>query len=97
MDQTDEYGDPACNSCEFKVKAVEKAEVIKVEKVLKGSLDSIPSPSPSVKIQIMGEKVCLRCKGKTLLGFVNKLLKTKSLLTTTSNALPIQLEQTFPP
>ena len=27
MDQTDEYGDPACNSCEFKVKAVEKAEV----------------------------------------------------------------------
>jgi hypothetical protein len=28
MDQTDEYGDPACNSCEFKVKAVEKAEVI---------------------------------------------------------------------
>ena len=54
MDQTDEYGDPACNSCEFKVKAVEKAEVIKVEKILKGSLDLIPSPSPSVKIQIMG-------------------------------------------
>ena len=38
----------------------------KVEKVLKGSLDSIPSPS--VKIQILGGKVCLRCKGKTLLG-----------------------------
>ena len=36
----------------------------KVEKILKGSLDSIPSPSPSVKIQIMGGKVCLRCKGK---------------------------------
>ena len=46
----------------------------KVEKILKGSLDSIPSPSPSVKIQIMGGKVCLRCKGKTLLGVVNKLL-----------------------
>ena len=30
----------------------------KVEKILKGSLDSIPSPSPSVKIQIMGGKVC---------------------------------------
>ena len=45
----------------------------KVEKILKGSLDSIPSPSPSVKIQIMGGKVCLRCKGKTLLGVVNKL------------------------
>ena len=50
----------------------------KVEKVLKGSLDSIPSLSPSVKIQIMGGKVCLRCRGKTLLGIVNKLLKTKS-------------------
>ena len=37
----------------------------KVEKNLKGNLDSIPSPSPSVKIQIMGRKVCLWCKGKT--------------------------------
>ena len=53
--------------------------IIKVEKILKGSLDWIPSPSPSVKIQIMGGKVFLRCKGKTLLGVVNKLLKTKSL------------------
>ena len=34
-------------------------------------------PSPSVKIQIMGRNVCLSCKGKTLLGIVNKLLKTK--------------------
>ena len=33
----------------------------KVEKIFKGSLDSIPSPS--VKIQIMSGKVCLRCKG----------------------------------
>jgi hypothetical protein len=30
---------------------------VKVEKNLKGSLDLIPSPSPSVKIQIMGMKV----------------------------------------
>ena len=29
----------------------------KVEKILKGSLDSIPSPSPSVKIQITVGKV----------------------------------------
>ena len=69
----------------------------KVENVLKGSLDSIPLPSPSVKIQIMGEKVCLRCKGKTLLGFVNKLLKRKSLLTSPSNVLPYCLKQTFLP
>ena len=51
----------------------------KVEKILKGSLDLIPSPSPSVKIQIMG-------KAKTLLGIVNnKRLKTKSLLARPSN------------
>ena len=33
--------------------------ISKVEKILEGSLDSIPSPSPSssVKIQIMGRKV----------------------------------------
>ena len=30
-----------------------------VEKILKGSLDSIQSPSPSVKIQIIGGKVYL--------------------------------------
>ena len=36
-----------------------KTQIAKVEKVLKGSLDSIPlpSPSPSVKIQIMSWKV----------------------------------------
>ena len=62
----------------------------KVEKILKGSLDLIPSPS--MKIQIMGGKVCLRCKGKTLLGIVNKLLKTKSLLTSPSNVLPYYLK-----
>ena len=60
----------------------------KVEKILKGSQDSIPSPSPSVKIQIMAWKVCLRCKGKMLLGVVNEILKTKSLLTSPSNILP---------
>ena len=44
----------------------------KVKKILKGSLNLISSPS--VKIQIMGGKVCLRCIGKTLLGlsFENK-------------------------
>ena len=46
----------------------------KVEKILKSIMDSIPSPSPSVEIQIMGGKVLLRCKGEKLLGIVNKLL-----------------------
>ena len=34
--------------------------MFKVENSLKGSLDSITSPSPSVKIQTIGVKVCLR-------------------------------------
>ena len=65
---------------------------VKVENILKGSLDSIPSHSLSVKIQIVSGKVCLRCKGKTLLGIVNKLLKTKSLLKSPSNVLPYYLK-----
>ena len=60
--------------------------MLKVEKILKGSLDSIPSPLHSVKIQIMGGKVCLSCKGQTLLDVVNKLLKTNS------NVLPYYLK-----
>ena len=66
--------------------------IVKVEKILKGSLDSITSPSPSVKMQIMGGKVSMRWKGKTLPGVVNKLLKTKRLLTSASNVLPYHLK-----
>ena len=65
--------------CEICNKTFENLRKLKVEKILKGSLDSIPPPPPSVKFQIMGRNVCLRCKGKTLLGVLNKLLKTKSL------------------
>ena len=59
----------------------------KVKKIEEDSLDSIPSPSTSVKIQIMGGKVGLRYKGKTLLGIANKLLNIKSLLTSPSDDL----------
>ena len=62
----------------------------KVENTLKSSLDAIQSPS--VKIQIMSRKVCLRCKDKTLSGVVDKLLKTKRLLTSPSNVLPYYLK-----
>ena len=51
----------------FKVFKILNFGFYKVEKISKGSLDSIPLPSPSVKIQIIGGKVCLRYKGKTLL------------------------------
>ena len=47
----------------------------KIEKIKEDSLDSISSPS--VKIQIMGRKVSLSCKGKTLLGDVKKLFVFK--------------------
>ena len=66
---------------------------IKVEKILKGSLVSITSPSPSMKIQTMGGKFCFRHKGKTLLGIVNKLFVFKSLLTTPSNVLSLHLSR----
>ena len=68
-------------------KNISKIENDKVEKILKGNLDSIPSPS--LKIQIMGGKVYLGCKGKTLSGVV---LKTKKLLTSPSNVLPYYLK-----
>ena len=61
------------------------ARADKVENILKGSLDSIPSPSPFC------ENSNYWCKGKTLLGIVNKFLKTKSLLTSPSNVLPYYL------
>ena len=63
--------------------------------MLKGSLDS--NTSPSVKIQTMGGKVCLMCKGKTLLGIVKKLFVFTSLLTTPNNVFPLHHKQTSLP
>ena len=45
----------------------------KVDTILKGSLDLIQSSSHN------GRKVCQRCKGKTLLGVVNKLFISRKL------------------
>ena len=73
-----------------------KADGGKVEKILKGSLDSISSPSLSVKIQIMGGKN-IKAKHCWLLLFVNKLFVLKTLLIKPSNVLPLHLKQTFPP
>ena len=68
----------------------------KVEKSFKGSLDLILSTSPSVKIQIMSGKVCLRCKGKTLQGVVNKLLKTKKVVEITQQCFALLPQVNFP-
>ena len=70
----------------------------KVEEILKVSLKLIPSPSPSLKVQIseiMDGKVCLRCKSKTLLGVVNKLLKIKCLLTMPSFSFLLYFRVSF--
>ena len=64
----------------------------KVEKILKGSLDSIPSPS--VKIQIMGRKVCLRCKGKHCWAFLTNVWKQNVCR---HHPAPYYLKYTFPP
>ena len=79
--------------------AIRKTSILidELGNILKGSLDSIPSPSPYMKIQIMGGKVYLQCKGKTLLGDVNKLFVFKCLLTTPCKVLPLHPKQTFPP
>ena len=50
----------ACNTAMEKNKNKFIYFTHKVEKVLKGSLNSISSPLPSVKIQIVSGKVCLR-------------------------------------
>ena len=63
---------------------------------LKGSLDLIPSPSLSAKIQIMGRKVCLRCKNETLLDIVNKLLKTKMFVDITQQCFALLHQVDFP-
>ena len=63
-----------------------------MEKIFKGRLDSIPIPSLSMKIQIMGGKVCLNCIVKTLQDIANKHLSKKSLLTPPSNVLSYYLK-----
>ena len=40
------------------------AQKRRVKNILKGSLDLIPSPPPSVKIQIIGGKICLQCNAQ---------------------------------
>ena len=44
----------------------------------------------------MGWKVCLRCKGKTLLGVVNKLLKNKKFVEITQQCCSLLPQVNFP-
>ena len=67
----------------------------KIEKILKGSLDSILSLSTLVKIQIMDGKICLRCKGETLLGVLN-FLKTKKFVDNNQQCFASPPQANFP-
>jgi len=51
----------------------------------------MPSPSLSEKIQIMGGKICLRCKGKTLRGIENK-----KFVDITQQCIALLLQVDFP-
>ena len=66
----------------------------KIEKILKGSLVSIPSPSRSREHLIF---FCFYFFGQTLLGVVNIFFCAKSLLTTPSNIWPLHFMRIFPP
>ena len=58
---------------------VRSDRTIKLEKILKDSLDLIPSPSPSVKIQIIGGNYWQEL-GKKLLDDVNNFFVFKSFV-----------------
>ena len=45
-------------------------QIGKIEKILKCRLDLISSPSPLIKIQVIGGKVCSMRKDKRLLGIL---------------------------
>ena len=68
-----------------KIETPEPSDEDKVKKILKGSLD----PIIFSKNSNYWRENCLRCKGKTLLGVVNGLSKSKSLLTVCYSFIPI--------
>ena len=65
--------------------------VVKVENILKGNLDSIPSPS--VKIQIMSGKVCLR---QNLAGHCQQTFENKKFVDITQQCFALLPLVNFP-
>ena len=70
--------------------------LFKVEKILKGSLDSILSPSPSVKIQIMDGKSCLRCKRWNIAGCCQQTFENKMFVDNTQQFFAFMSQANFP-
>ena len=69
------------------------SDIVKVEKILEGSLDLILSPSPSVKIQIMGGKVCLRQNNA---GRCQQTFENKMFVVITQQCFALTPEVNFP-
>ena len=68
--------------------------VVKVENIIKGSLDLIPSPSG--KIQIMDEKVCLRCEGKNIAVHCQQTFENKKFVDNNQQCSAFTLQANFP-
>ena len=69
--------------------------ISKIENISKGSLDSIPSPSTSVKLQILCGKVCLRCKGKNIAGHCQQTCENKKFVDITQQCFAILPQVNF--
>jgi len=63
--------------------------------ILEGSLDSIPSPSTLVIIQIMGGKDGLKCKGKTLPRVVKQTFENKNFVDITHQCFALLPQVNF--
>ena len=68
----------------------------KVENILKASLALIPSPSPSVKIQIMGGKVCLMSKRQNVAGSCQQTFENKEFVDITQQCFAFTPQANFP-
>ena len=68
----------------------------KVEKILKGSQDSIPSPSHSMKIQIMCGKVCLRCKRQNIARSCQQIFENKKFFDNPQQCFTLLPQVHFP-
>ena len=67
----------------------------KVEKILKDSLDSIPSPLPSVKIQIMVGKVCIEMQKQNIAGHCQQTFENKKFVDITQQCFALLPQENF--
>ena len=74
--------------------AVDSSLYIKVENILIGSLDSIPSPSSSVKIQIMGP--LLEVQRQNIAGHCEQTFENKKFVDITQQCCALLPQVNFP-